>query len=163
MSGLVYLTVQQSLRQSANDPQIQISEDIAKTLENGKPVLDFNVPEKTDISKSLAPYLIIYDKENKPVAGTGVIDNKLPEMPEGLLQYARIHGEHSVTWQPRKDIRGAIVIVPYKNGFVVVGKSLREVEIREKRTFKMSIIAGLITIITTLVIAILFDRKKNHN
>jgi hypothetical protein len=38
LSGLIYLAVQQSYRQSANDPQIQMAEDGAAALENGSPI-----------------------------------------------------------------------------------------------------------------------------
>ena len=36
-SGLVYAIVQQNYRQSANDPQIQIAEDLATAISQGQP------------------------------------------------------------------------------------------------------------------------------
>jgi hypothetical protein len=35
LSGLVYVAVQQALRQDANDPQIQMAQDAAETLARG--------------------------------------------------------------------------------------------------------------------------------
>ena len=36
LSGLIYATVQQNIRQSADDPQIQMAEDTAAQLANGQ-------------------------------------------------------------------------------------------------------------------------------
>ncbi|MBN9387249.1 MAG: hypothetical protein J0I20_04285 [Chloroflexi bacterium] len=36
LSGLVYIIEQQNLRQAANDPQIQMAEDVASSLASGK-------------------------------------------------------------------------------------------------------------------------------
>lgn len=34
--GLLYLTLQQNIRMSANDPQVQLAEDAASALQNGQ-------------------------------------------------------------------------------------------------------------------------------
>ena len=38
LSGLIYVGIQQDLRQTANDPQIQMAEDIAAKLTDGQQV-----------------------------------------------------------------------------------------------------------------------------
>ena len=65
ISGLVYATVQQDLRQGANDPQIQIAEDVASALQNGRSTTNFNTVDKIDITKSLGTFLTIYDNSGK--------------------------------------------------------------------------------------------------
>ena len=163
MSGLVYLTIQQSIRYSADDPQIQIAEDIGKMLDNGRLPADFNTAEKTDITKSLGTYLTIYDTSGKPVVGTGVIGSDLPTLPIGVFQYTKAVGEDRITWQPLPEVRSALVVVSYKDGFVAVGRSMREIEIRESRILQFSIIVWLVNIFFTFIVALAFQKMKIFN
>jgi hypothetical protein len=129
--GLVYATVQQSLRQGANDPQIQMAEDAARALEDGAGLEAVLASGQIDMNDSLAPFLVIYDAAGRPQAGSGLLDGQLPEIPKGVLDYAAQNGQNRVTWQPEAGVRIAAVIVPYDGGFVLAGRSLREVEKRE--------------------------------
>ncbi len=137
LSGLVYVAVQQDMRSGANDPQIQIAEDIAAVLQNGiapQSVIPPGLPS-INIGKSLSPYVIIFDDSGKPIAGTGQLEGKLPTPPPRVFEYARKNGENRLTWQPEPAVRSAIVVIYYatesRSGFVLAGRSLREVEKRE--------------------------------
>src|SRR3954470_16327598 len=61
LAGLVYVAVQQDLRGTANDPQIQMAQDAATGLQAGASPASLTGSGKVDIAHSLAPYLIIYD------------------------------------------------------------------------------------------------------
>ncbi len=63
----IYWAVQQNYRQTANDPQIQMAEDASNSLSSSGKVGDFNTEIKIDISKSLAPFVIIYDVKGNPI------------------------------------------------------------------------------------------------
>ncbi len=156
VAGVVYVTVQQNLRQSANDPQIQMAEDTATDLSDGLNPTSFETAKKIDIATSLAPYLIIYDRYGKIIASTGQLDGNPPVVPEGVLKEAGQWGENRVTWQPRFGVRSAIVAVPFNNqaqsGFVVVGRSLREIEIRENQ---LEFLVGFFWIFSLVVIFVL--------
>jgi hypothetical protein len=132
--GICYVAVQQTLRQSANDPQIQMAEDAAAALAKGETPEAFGESaKKIDMARSLAPFLIIFDDNGQPIVSTVQLNGKTPAPPAGVFPYARTHGENRVTWQPRTDVRNATVIVHYagqKPGFVLTGRSLREVEAR---------------------------------
>ena len=66
---LVFVTVQQSLRTGANDPQIQMAEDAVRALERGD-AIDKVVPAgKVEIERSLAPFLMVYDADGDAVRG----------------------------------------------------------------------------------------------
>ena len=136
-SGLTYLAVQQDYRQSANDPQIQMAEDAASTLSSGGLVQSVIPPGMVDIAGSLSPYVVIYDASGNPVAGDGILDGALPALPAGVFDSVRaMGGEDRITWQPRPGVRSAIVIDKIsgdQSGFVMAGRSIREVEIREDR------------------------------
>ena len=149
---LVYAAVQQDIRQGANDPQIQIAEDLAENLSAGQPVSQAVPPYNIDIAKSLTPYAIVFDESGKPVASSVQLDGKTPEVPDGVFNYVKNHGEDRFTWQPKPGVRSAVVVTKFKDGFVLVGRSMREIEKREERTFKMVGLAWLVTLASTFVV-----------
>ena len=144
---LVYAVVQQSYRQGADDPQIQMANDAVLALGNGHSP-DMLVPAtKVSIADSLAPFLIIYDSSGKQVAASAVLDGETPTLPAGVLDSTKQLGENRISWQPRQDVRIATVIVSYKDGFVLAGRNMREVERREAQ---VSAFAGLTWILAML-------------
>ncbi len=157
---LIYATVQQSIRAGANDPQIQIAEDIVNSLNDGQKITDFSSSIRTDIAKSLATYVVIYDGGGNALTGTGVLDGTLPSLPKGVFEAAKANGEDLVTWQPQKNVRSAIVVVPYNAGFVMAGRSLREIEKREDKIFDMAIWAWLFIVFISFII--LYSIEKKH-
>ncbi len=97
--GLVYVAVQQDLRQGANDPQIQMAEDTAAKLANGQSVQNVVPSEKVDIANSLAPYLIIFNANGIPIASSAQLDGQTPTIPSGVFDYVRQNGEDRFTWR----------------------------------------------------------------
>lgn len=134
LAGLVYVAVQQDLRQSANDPQIQLANDAASALNSGKNAAEVLTGDQIDAASSLAPFLILYDESGRAVTGSGQINGQLPAPPTGVFSYSKAHGADRLTWQPDTNIRLAAVVVPYQNGYVLSARSLREVENREAQT-----------------------------
>ncbi len=133
LSGLIYGAVQQVLRQDANDPQIQMAQDTAAALTAGAARESLASATPVDIALSLAPYLVMYDDTGRPLVGSGRLHGGLPAMPGGVFDYVRRHGLDKVTWQPEPGVRSATVIMPVGGahpGFVMAGRSLREVENR---------------------------------
>jgi hypothetical protein len=145
------MTVQQSLRQGLNDPQIQMAEDAAYALNNGATTDSLIAGNKVEMSRSLAPFLIAYDSSGKPVAGSGVLNGELPSLPDGVLDYAKQNGEDRVSWQPDNDTRIASVIVPYDHGYVLAGRNMREVEKRELQTEGFAAATWGLTLFASLV------------
>ena len=155
LCGLVYLTVQQSLRMGANDPQIQMAEDAASNLNSGASVESVVPSTQVEIANSLAPFLIVFDDSGKVLASSATLHGAVPIYPSGVLDYTRQKGQDRVTWQPEVGIRMATVVVGYKNGFVMAGRSLREIEIRESNTERISGMVMLaIWVVTLAVIAL---------
>jgi len=131
--GLVYLSIQQNIREGANDSQIQIAEDTgAKLALSQTPQINFD--EKVDPSVSLAPFVITYDEGGKVIDSNAQINGETPTIPKGVLDFAKTKGEDRFTWQTKEGVRIAAVVSYYKGvtpGFVLAGRSLREVEVRE--------------------------------
>jgi sensor histidine kinase regulating citrate/malate metabolism len=157
LCGLIYASVQQSLRQGANDPQIQIAEDLADRLNPLTQIPNFS--QTVDLKKSLSTFVIIYNHDGKPITSTAYLDNQIPSPPIGVFQNAEKNKENRVTWEPQDQIRIAAVIVPFGNqtGFILAGRSLREVEKRVDRITAFTFIIWLVSIIGSFIV--LFTSK----
>ena len=129
--GLVYVAVQQELRQRGNDPQIQLAEDAAHALDAGAMPATLVGSAKVDLAASLAPFVVIFDMSGRVLATDGRLDGQDPTPPLGVLDAARTNSQNKVTWQPRAGVRIATVTVPWSGGTVMAGRSLREVERQE--------------------------------
>ena len=160
LCGVFYGCVQQVFRMDANDPQIQMAEDTAQALQAGQPAAALVPANKVDIAQSLAPYLIIFDANGQPLASNALLHNQIPSIPSGIFDYTRKNGEDRVSWQPETGVRSAAVIVPVsggKGGFVLAGRSLREVEIRESNLTNQVEIGWLVTMLASLILVGLFE------
>ena len=165
---LVHLAVQQSLRWGANDPQIQMAEDAAAVLAAGGTPESVLPSTMVEISSSLAPFLVIYNDAGQPVASSAILHGATPLLPAGVFDNARQNGEDRVSWQPEAGVRMAAVVVPYggpQPGFVLAGRSLREVEKREGQLGQITLIAGLAILAGSLAVVgvcefIYSDRKS---
>lgn len=152
----MYGTIQQSYRQSANDPQIQIAEDSAQLLQQGIKPEAVTPGKQIDISQSLATFVIVFDKNGTPLTSSGLLNNQIPTPPPGVFEYTKQHKEDRLTWQPKSGVRIATVIKPYTSGYVLVGRSLREVEERENKLTMQIGIGYIITLLATAFSLIIF-------
>lgn len=130
--GTIFGVGQQILRQSANDPQIQLVED-------------GTVPQESiNIIHSLAPFVVIYDSSGRSQFGNGYFNNQLAQLPQGIFAYVKEHGQDRITWQPQTSLRYAIVVARKDGGFIMAGRSLREVEAREQKLMEMVGLAWIV-------------------
>lgn len=137
---VIYVVGQQNLRMGANDPQIQIAEDTALSFsKNEEPVFIKNNKDKNgkdiiiDMKKSLLPFIMLYDKDFKLILSSARLGENVVEIPMGVLENAKKKGETRITWEPEKGVRNAIIVVYFKDvkeGYLISGRSLREVEYR---------------------------------
>ena len=101
-----------------------------------------------DIAGSLSPFLIVIDDTGIAKAASGRLRGEIRAVPSGVLDAARRGGEQRVTWQPERGVRIASVIVPYagsSGGFVIAGRSLREIE---ERVEKFQRLIGFLWLVT---------------
>jgi len=159
----LYAIPQQVLRQGANDPQIAMATDLAVYLNQygvtdglSQGVLTARGGGIVDMAKSLSPFLIVYDDEGRALGSTGQLDGQTPAPPQGVFDYVRAHGEERVSWQPilgtGRGVRIAAVVERVSGnqpGFVLAGRSLREVEAREAQVEHMAGLAwtGMLALI----------------
>ena len=158
LSAVIYLTVQQNYRQNVNDPQIQMAEDLALLLQNGKSPQDIIGQTQVDLNKSLQTFIIIYNELGKPLVSQAVLDGRIPTPPVGVFTYTREKKEDRLTWEPKVGVREAAVLVRFDGanpGYVLVGRSLREVEQRESQ-LTMHVGLGLLATLIGSLIATFF-------
>lgn len=146
----LYAIPQQVLRQGANDPQIQLAGDLVARLESGvAPDLAVGSAD-IDMARSLTPFVIVYDDAGKPLASQARLNGEVPSPPNGVFDTVRQHGEERVSWQPvlgsERGVRIAAVVQRVggkHSGFVLAGRSMREVEARELQVRNMAGLAWL--------------------
>ena len=154
-----YLIEQQHLRLEANDQLVQIANDITLALAQGAPYSTFTSPRPVDMSRSLSPYAIIFDGEQKMQTGSGVLDGVVPRPPKGVFEYVKLHREERVTWEPRRGVRVALVGVYHdgvNSGFVFAGRSLSEVERKIDELTKLTAFVWATSLLSTFVLSVLF-------
>jgi hypothetical protein len=160
---LVSLAVQQDLRQSFNDPQVQIAEDTVYALQQGSTTASVlkNFP-RVDIAKSLSPWVGVYDASYHPLGSSGKLDGVQPALPKGVYDAAasnsgkdtQIEGQNRVTWQPESGVRVATVVQHYGGGFVVSGRNMSELEIKENNLNLLIFFAWVAIMLTTFFVQI---------
>lgn len=134
--GTMYAVAQQTLRWGANDPQIQLAEDAAASIDRGAS-FDQIVAGQVWIDQSLAPFIQIYNSSGALLAGNAYLgDNQQPVIPGGVLSAASAP-YHAVTWQPASGVRLAAVVVKAHNVYVVSGRNLFEIERREDTVLRL--------------------------
>ncbi len=154
--GVMYLLVQQDIRQSANDILVQYAADAKDKLSAGMSATTVvTAMPAVNMQIGLAPFVILYDMNGKPIAGSGKLHGQLPAPPTGVFDHVAEYGEHRLSWQPELSARSAIVVmhgmVDRKSGFILAGRSLREIEIRERSVLGLAKTGLVATLIVTFL------------
>ena len=150
LGGIAAVTMQQMLRRGADQPQIDMVNDYASEIASGTNPDDAIPPGYVDPERNLQPFVIFYNEQGKPQASTAYLDQSVPTPPAGVFSCVRSHGSENLTWQPRPHVRIAAV-VRYLNrahpGFVLAGRSLREVEKDESVLVWMTFLGWLLLVL----------------
>jgi hypothetical protein len=155
LAATAFTIGQQILRSGANDPQVQLAEDAAAELQAGVNPTDVLPSAHIDIASSLAPWMMVYGPDRRQLAGSARLDGKVVEYPTSVFDSAPAGGRRDeVTWQPRSGVRAATVVVGFKGGWVVAGRSLRLVEEREDLVGELAI-AGWLAALAASAVAVL--------
>jgi len=156
--GLMYAVLRQNYRVSADDQLVQISQDLSSAMAAGEPPQDLGNPT-FDLGQNLSPFVAVYDSSGKALAYTAVLDGKAPELPSGAFSTAKKKGEDRFTWQPKSGVRIAAVVTYFgsdankNSGFVLAGRSLKEVERSETNlAYTVSIGWALILVVSFLLL-----------
>jgi hypothetical protein len=153
--GFAYLVGQQAWRLGADGLPEQLASDGAVAVAAGASPASIAGSATVDIATSIAPWVVVFDKSGKPIAGSGRLDGMLAQPPAGVFIAADNGGPHGdrVTWQPRAGVREAIVVHAIKSGpggYVVAGRSLHEAEAQIDTLGALTAAAWLATMAATL-------------
>jgi hypothetical protein len=154
--GAVYVSLQQNYRRAANSPQIQIVQDTVNALNHGS-VPHWDPVDQMNIANSQSAFIVIFDASGTPVAGSGILNGKLPQPPLGVFDSVHKYGTESITWQTPGGLRFAAVIAEYHEGYILSARSLIETEKRESALLWE---IGLPWLLAVLILAGYFLRKE---
>lgn len=150
---MTYAVGQQVLRHAANDPQIEMASDAAAEIADGASPAAVVPTKQIDVARSLAPFLIVYDDVGQPIASSATLHGKVPRPPIGVFNAVRSLQRDALTWQPEPGVRIASITYRFsgaRSGFVLAGRSLREVERREDMLLKL-VACGWLALIVVLL------------
>jgi hypothetical protein len=148
-AAAAYGVGQQVLRQSANDPQIQLAEDWAGQIEAGTELMNLNLGSFIDPAKSLAPFGIVYNKDGS-VANSSVAAPSTMTQPTGVFNTVDTAPNNQIrfSWRPSDGTRYATVIqratIENKTYYVLAGRNLREVEARADKLLALVFVSWLV-------------------
>jgi hypothetical protein len=155
IAGAITVGVQQNYRMSANDPQVDATEQIATLVSEGAPpeaIVGQGSP--VDMSSSLALFVMIFDKDGKQLASSGKLGTATTTPPSGIFDTAKKTDSYRFTWQPQSGTRIAAVVkaIPNNGGYVLAGRNLREVEKRESNLYMMMSVAWVVMLILCAIL-----------
>jgi hypothetical protein len=162
IGGAASLVVQQMLRRGADQPQRQMASEAADRLGRGEEPAHVVPNTQIDLRSNLAPFLLYFNEQKRPLAGNGYLDQSLPSPPTGVFDVARIRASHAVTWQPRPQVRIAAVIMPInggRSGYVLAGRSLETTERYEAIFWRMAFSGWVAVMLLLAVGAMLLKRS----
>jgi len=160
----IYASVQQSYRTAANDPQIQLASEIKQRLENAQSIQNIFPDDTVDLSKSLNVFAMLLDSQCRVTRSSGFLHGENPMLPKGVFEFVKTNGEDRVTWQPQSNVRMAMVIMKIKTNnvnYVAVGRSLKEVEVRESDLLFMTFVGWIICIAVIAINAVIYFFMKS--
>lgn len=165
LCGTAFGVAQQTLRFGADELPSRIAEDSAYMLERGVGAASIVGVRQMDLDRTLSPFVIILNGTGGIVASSATFSGSaLAPTPEILLQ-AQENGEHRVTWEPKEDLRFALVIrhlsITYPN-YVVIGQSLKPTEAHVAQVKTMVFGAWLGTMLVTLLTVWLFIPRRRR-
>jgi hypothetical protein len=158
LCGIIYFTVQQNYRHTANDPQYQMTEDAVNAINKGAdPKSLVSSTPAIEISQSLSPFLVIYNVNGNIAAGSATLNSKPLKIPQGVIEYVQKNGQDAATWQPVPGVRHAMVGLSTANkAFVVVaGRSLRKIEERIAQLGEQVLLGWALSLVAMLVVVTL--------
>jgi len=152
---LIYVSAQQTGRQMANDPQIQIARDAKAALAGGQSLSAVVPQTQIELATSLSPFVSAVADDGTVIASSARLHGQFRTVPKGVLESVRQNGEARVTWQPEQGVRMATVVARNpgtSGGFIVVGRSLYETEARIVQLGQLLLLGWAGTLVGLLVL-----------
>jgi len=144
---IAWAIAQSSTRTAGNIPQLQIASDAARRLDAGISPTVIAGGHTVDLATNFATHISVYDRRGRLLASTARLDSTVPVPPKGVLDAAQRQRSNDVTWEPQPGLRIAAVVVSWRSGTVLVGRSLAPIVQREVDLAKVVAAVWLIVLV----------------
>jgi hypothetical protein len=133
---------------------LQIATDAVLRLDAGRSPASVVGTRTVDLAASLGPAITVYGAGRKILASTARLVGAIPSPPKGVLTaVSKKDGkENWLTWQPMANVRVAAVVMGWRGGSVLVGRSLRPAEDRQN-DLEMFVVGGWAAGLLALTVA----------
>jgi hypothetical protein len=165
--GFVYVALLQSYRQNANDPQIELAGTWANQISAGAKdasAIFTSGSTTVDPSSGLGVFGVVVDADGKVISSNMKMDGTTPLPPKSVLTVAGADHQNRVTWQPQSGTRIALVVQGYNHagvaGYVLAGRSLKEVDARTAALAWMSGAAAMVVLLLGIFASAVYVRKS---
>lgn len=164
LSGLIYFSSQQVIRLSANEmPSLSVDTALAR-ISIGQQLNTIlpNVP--IELSKPFGFFFSAYNEQKVLTIAQTTVHGASVTIPDGVFDYAKLHGKDRVTWQPETGIRLATVVVyePKTKTYLVAGRDLTDYEHRIE-TLGIQILLGWALTMGGTFVAVCFKHIMHTN
>lgn len=162
--SLVYFVAQYVIVARTNAPRIQQADDIAWKIalqleKNGK-IEPIN-SQVTQNEGSTTTQVVVYSKDGIVLDALGVEIDKLPLLPEGILDSTDEGEKNIFSWQPEGYTRSDYVIVSAgKYGYVLVSLDSVEIDNSLNKLFYILLIVYILLSVAITTAAIVQHKKS---
>ncbi len=112
----------------------------------------------TDLASYPQVYIMTFNQNKKLVSSTTTHNGKPVVFPPGVFDHVSGNTPYSLTWEPEKKLRQAVLIYKTNNpaGYVVMGRSLKVYEERKAQVVRTVIPFWLLLSIGTFITTLIF-------
>lgn len=120
------------LRQQANDPQVEVTEQVAGIIRQGAPLEAIvSGAEQIELTQSDALFVTIFDKDKNIAGSTAVVNGQSLSVPAQNFDLAKAQGDYRFDLEVAEGRKMAAVLKPIDDSaYVLAGRSLAEFEKR---------------------------------
>ena len=154
--GAIYGAGQQIYRANANDPQVEVIDQLSQIIKQDVPLEAIvNGEEAIDLHESLSLFVMIFDAEKKLAGASAKIDGESPIPPSEAFDIAKQKGEYRFTWEPKDGVRIAAVLAPVDDkGYALAGKSLAEIDQRIYNLTLMVVVGWAVSVVLAALLTV---------
>lgn len=160
--GSIYGSVQQVYRSLANDPQVDVVDQLAGIIKQDIPLeAIIGEADQIEIADSKGLFVMVFDKNKNLVGSSAVLNGKALSLPSGVFDQANQDAGNRFTWEPEKGLRMAVVLKQIDDkGYALAGRSLKETELRTNQITTMLIVAWTLSLLVTLVLSLVLKPRR---
>ncbi len=150
-------------RQQANDPQIEVTEQVAGIVRQGVPIdAIVSSAEQIDLNSSKALFVMIFDNERSLAGSSAQLNGEAPSVPSEVFDKTNEMGEYRFDFEPSENLKFAGVMKKIDDSaYVLAGRSLSEMETRAAALEQPLWIGWIISVLLSLLLTALLRPSTN--